>query len=524
MTPELAALPARQQSTAPDGSVHPIPSPHEVTGGMRSIAAAAEAHRAAGGRVIVVQGLGFVGAAVAATIADVRTATGDPRYLVIGVDLATPASYWKIAKIRDGCTPVESADPELAALTRAAVERGNLHATSSEAAYALADVIVVDVHLDVGNRTVDRPEEISVRTEGLSAALRTIGRTMTPDALVLIETTVPVGSCERWIGPLLEQERAAREIDAPLRLAHAYERVMPGPRYVDSIRRYPRTFAGTTPEAAEAAREFLASVMTEPDPPLWQLPDPTSSELAKLLENSYRAANIAFIHEWTLLAEEIGVNLFEIVDSIRVREGTHDNMRYPGFGVGGYCLTKDSLLAQWGAAQLLGASTVLDTTLAALRTNFAMPLHTLDHVCRLAGEDLAGLTIALCGIAYVPTVADTRNSPAEVFVDELVARGASVRVHDPRTPTWPERPQHTVFGDLAAALDGADGAVFAVPHEGYAQLRGPELASALQGPRFVVDAQNALTDEAAAELHRAGCRVAGVGKGHWRRRGFGTAA
>jgi UDP-N-acetyl-D-glucosamine dehydrogenase len=522
--PELATLRAPERSVAPDGRVYLTPSPEEVAAQFRSLQAAADAHRAAGGGVVVVQGLGFVGAAVAATVADVRTPDGEPRYLVIGVDLPSPASYWKIAKLRTGRTPVDSADAELARLTRSAVERGNLRATCAEAAYGLADVIVVDVHLDVVNRTVDGPEEIVVRTDGLSEAMRSVGRTMRADALVLVETTVPVGACEHWIGPLLEQERVDRGIEVPLRLAHAYERVMPGPHYVDSIRNYPRTFAGTTPEAAAAAREFLESVMAGPDAPLWELSDPTSSELGKLLENSYRAANIAFIHEWTLLAEQIGVNLFEVVDSIRVRQGTHDNMRYPGFGVGGYCLTKDSLLAQWGAMQLLGAEAVLETTLAALRTNFAMPLHALDHAARLAGGDLAGLTVAVCGIAYVPTVADTRNSPAEVFVDELVARGAIVRIHDPRTPTWPERPQHGVLDDLATALDGADGAVFAVPHEEYAQVEGRELARALRGPRFVVDAQNALSDDTAAELHRAGCVVAGVGKGHWRRRGYGGAS
>jgi UDP-N-acetyl-D-glucosamine dehydrogenase len=517
---DTATLELAVESRAPDGTPYRIPTGAELAASFRSIEHAAHAHRANGGQVVVVQGLGFVGAAVAATLADVRGDDGEPLHFVIGVDLAIPSSYWKIAKIREGSTPVDSADPDLARLTREGVERGNLHATSSELAYALADTILIDVHLDVENRTVDRPEQIAVRTDGLSAAVRTVGRHMRDDALVLVETTVPVGACERWIGPLLEQERARRGIETPLRLAHAYERVMPGPRYVESIRSYPRTFAGTTPDAASLARGFLAGMMGGAEPPLWELSDTTSSELAKLLENSYRAANIAFIHEWTLLAEEIGVNLFDIVDSVRVRSGTHDNMRYPGFGVGGYCLTKDSLLAQWGAMHLLGAASVLETTLAALRTNFAMPLHTFEHARSLADDDLDGRTIAVCGIAYVPTVADTRNAPAEVLVDALVEAGATVRIHDPRTPTWPERPGHEVLDDLRAALEGADGVIIAVPHDEYGRLSGEELSAALDGLRFVVDAQNALSDETAAGLHAAGCRVSGVGKGHWRRRGY----
>ena len=165
-----------------------------------------------------------------------------------------------------------------------------------------------------------------------------------------------------------------------------------------------------------------------------------SSELGKLLENSYRALNIAFMHEWTLLAEKIGVNLFDVVDSIRVRRGTHDNMRYPGFGVGGYCLTKDSLLAQWSAANLFGIDTVLEMTLAGLKTNYEMPLHTLQLVEEAAGGSLVGKTIAVCGVSYLAEVADTRNSPTETLLEGLLEKGARPRLHDPHVVTWIERP------------------------------------------------------------------------------------
>ncbi len=161
---------------------------------------------------------------------------------------------------------------------------------------------------------------------------------------------------------------------------------MPGPSYVDSIRAFWRSFAGVDRESAAAASNFLLGFVDTAAAPPWELDDTVSSELGKLLENSYRSMNIAFIYEWTLLAESIGVNLFEVVDAIRVRKGTHDNMRYPGFGVGGYCLTKDSLLAQWGARHLLGSEVELEMTLAALKTNHLMPLHTAALVRELIGK------------------------------------------------------------------------------------------------------------------------------------------
>jgi UDP-N-acetyl-D-glucosamine dehydrogenase len=467
-----------------------------------------------------VQGLGFVGAAVAAALASATDASGDPLYFVIGVDLATPESYWKVEKVNAGLPPIVSSDPELARLTHAAVhESRNLHATTCDEAYSLADVVVVDIQLDAAGH--DPRSGIRVDLEPFTEAIRTIGRRMQPDALVLVETTVPVGTCERVVLPVLRAERLARGIDTAPLLAHAYERVMPGAGYIDSIRAYPRVFAGVDERSSAAAREFLATFVRTPDGNgLWQLDAPISSELAKLLENSYRATNIAFIHEWTVLAEEIGVNLFEVIDAIRARTGTHDNMRYPGFGVGGYCLTKDSLLAQWGSRELLASEAVLGMSLDALRTNALMPLHTARLVKEAAGGDVAHSVVAVCGVSYIPDVADTRNSPTAILVDELLAAGAAVRVHDPIVRAWIERPEIPVVQELDDVVRDADGIVLAVPHLAYRELAAATLVRQAGRPAFVVDAQNVLSDAAAAELHAAGWRVLGVGKGHWRKRGL----
>ena len=513
----------RSVSVAPDGSTHTVPSEREARRSFEPIAQAALEFRSKGSQVVVVQGLGFVGAAVAAVIAGTTDDEGNRPYFVIGVDLPAASSYWKVAKISDGTPPVASTDPELAQLTRAAVhDVGNLRATTCKDAYSLADIVVVDVHLDA-EASAGGDAEIRVDLEPFIAAIRDIGRRMRPDALVLVETTVPVGTSENVVLPILREERLARGIQEPVLLAHAYERVMPGPRYVASIRAYPRTFAGVDERSSRAAREFLSSFIRTPEgEALTEVGSTTSSELAKVLENSYRATNIAFIHEWTLLAEEIGVNLFDVVDAIRVREGTHDNMRYPGFGVGGYCLTKDSLLAQWGAANLLGSEAILRMTLDALHTNAVMPLHTARLVREALGQETNGALITVGGVSYIPDVADTRNSPTEVLVDDLLAGGASVRVHDPIVRAWIERPDVPVIDDLPRALAGADGVVLAVPHAAYRGLSATALTRYVGRPAFLVDAQNAVSDFTARQLHAAGWRVFGVGKGHWRAEGLQT--
>jgi UDP-N-acetyl-D-glucosamine dehydrogenase len=505
------------ESLSSDGVVYPIPTENQALSSFREVAEAAEAHRRRGGQVVVVQGLGFVGSAVAAAVASVTDVEGRPLHYVIGVDLPTPASYWKVAKVNRGEAPFRSPDPKLPPMFHKAVhERQNLRATTCVEAYALADVIIVDVHLDVEDRLVEQAGEIEVNIAGFESAVHTVGRNMRADALVLVETTVPMGACERVVLPILREERMRRGIEEPVLLANAYERVMPGPGYVDSILAHRRTFAGIDEASAEKARAFLSTVIDVEGHPLWELSDTVSSELGKLLENSYRAMNIAFMHEWTLLAEKIGINLFEVVDSIRVRSGTHDNMRYPGFGVGGYCLTKDSLLAQWSATNLFGVEAHLEMTLSGLKTNYEMPLHTLELAEEVADGELSGKTIAVCGVSYLADVADTRNSPTETLVDALLQKGARVRVHDPHVVTWIERPDTLVLQSLGDALSGADGVVFAVPHGAYVTLSAEDLAELLDREAFVVDAQNVLTDAKARSLRDGGRRVIGVGKGHWR--------
>ncbi|NER87928.1 nucleotide sugar dehydrogenase [Moorena sp. SIO3A2] len=513
----------KNTSTAPDGTVYAIPSESAQKIHFDKLAQKAAWHRTQGRQIVVVQGLGFVGSAVAAVIAAATDEAGQPLYFVIGVDLPSPSGYWKVGKLNDGLAPIVSPDPELPQLIHEAVYKTqNLEATVSEEVYTLADVIVVDIHLDVLNRLAQTAAEIKINLDSFGAAIHTVGRYMRPDALILIETTVPAGTSEKFVLPILREERALRGIDQPPLLAHAYERVMPGPKYINSIRHFWRTFSGIDQTSTAKARDFLSSFIDTTAYPLWELQDTNSSELAKLLENSYRATNIAFIHEWTLLAENMGINLFTVVDSIRVRQGTHDNMRFPGFGVGGYCLTKDSLLAQWSAINLANQELLLGMTLEALKINHRMPLHTLDLLKELFEGELAGKTIAVCGVAYLPEVADTRNSPTEIFVDELLKTGAVVIVHDPYVTTWVERPNIPVTQDLAGCLRQADGIVLAIPHRPYRDLLPQMICQAslaLSSP-VLVDAQNIITDEKAELLHDAGCRLLGVGKGHWRTRGY----
>jgi nucleotide sugar dehydrogenase len=498
-------------STAFDGSRYPIPGAEARDEEFARLTERALRARAQGMRIVVVQGLGFVGAAMAAVIANASQA-GKARYFVIGVDLPTPAAYWKVAMLLESRAPVVSEDPAIQEyVDRGVGERRNLTAIADQRAYALADVVVVDVQLDVSERFFESAEQVAVDIEPFRSAIRAIGRHLAPAALVLIETTVPPGTTARVVLPLLREEFARRGLSGMPLVAHSYERVMPGRHYVRSIERFWRSFAGATPEAGDAAEAFLATIIAVDEFPLRRLDDTTASELAKVLENSYRAANIAFIHEWTRAAEAMGVNLFEVIRSVSVRKGTHDNIMRPGFGVGGYCLTKDGYLAQWGSRELFGSGVTLDVTLRALGINYAMPRHSFDLLAEVM--PLRGRTVLVAGISYLSGVADTRNSPSADFCDLLHEAGATAVAHDPYVRHWPERPEvpHVSLDD---GLARADAVVLAVRHQDYLTLDSRRLAQ--RAGVVVLDTQDIVDDAKAVELRAAGLRVIGVGKGHWR--------
>ncbi|WP_207485307.1 nucleotide sugar dehydrogenase [Arenibaculum pallidiluteum] len=455
--------------------------------------------------VVCVQGLGFVGAAMAAAVASARGEDGRPAYAVIGVDLPTEDGRSRIAAMNRGAFPFATTDEELKARIAAAHEAGNLSACDDPAAFASASVILVDVPLDV-ERHRDVPR-LALRP--FLAALATVGAHMAPDALVIIETTVPPGTTERVAAPILREELSRRGLPTDrMRLAHAYERLMPGDRYYDSVVNMPRVFAGIDARSAEACEAFLATVIDVERHPLTRLSGTTASEVGKVLENTFRAVTIALMDEWGGFAERTGVDLFEVVSAIRNRP-THRNIRTPGFGVGGYCLTKDPLMGWLAAREIFGFEQDFPISRLAVEINRDMPMRTLDTVRRLLDGSLEGRRILLLGLSYREGVGDTRSSPSEVFYRAAREQGAEVAVHDPLVGRWREQ-DLDVPAEIPPA-EGFDAVVTAVPHEEY---RSFDFRRWLGGRRLLfVDAFDVLGSGRRRELRALGCRVESIGRG-----------
>jgi UDP-N-acetyl-D-glucosamine dehydrogenase len=470
-----------------------------------------------GREVVVVQGLGFVGSAMMAALAKARHADGNPRFAVIGIDLGDDRNGLKIKAVLRGEPPIVSSDQSLASAFKIGLATGNLTATSDMSAFALADVVVIDVNLDVRKPSADDLLQYEVVDGPFRRAIGTVAEHITEDTLVVVETTVPPGTTERVVIPMIEDSCRRRGLDASrIHVAHSYERVMPGDQYLASITDFHRVFAAGNDVARKRVRQFLENFINTRDFPLFELESPTASELAKVLENTFRAVNIALIQEWSELAQAAQVDLFKVIDAIRVRP-THRNIMMPGFGVGGYCLTKDALLADWGGRTYWQNPKHLDMALEALAVNDAMPLHTFRLINELI-PDLADRRVLILGVSYLNDVADTRSSPTAILYDALRVHGANVSVHDPLVAKWEEKGIAIDCRlDSLGSLRKQDALVVAVRHKEYLGLSAADLLSYFPDLRVVVDANNVLSDETARDLAGTGVAVAGVGKGHWRR-------
>ena len=456
--------------------------------------------------LVCVQGLGFVGAAMAVATALASDKNGEKIFDVLGVDVPTTNGKARVDAIKNGKFPFASGDLELKKATKACYQYGNISATTDSTAFALADIVVIDVNLDI-DFTKNPP--VAVFDEYVSA-VRTIGKFIDPHVLIIVETTVPPGTCEHVVLPILKEEFKKRNLNTEkIMLAHSYERVMPGPNYLDSIINYWRVYAGICEAAANLCEAFLEKIIDKDNFPLRRLSSTTASETAKILENTYRAINIALIEEWGIFAETVGLDIFEIIEAIRVRP-THENIRQPGFGVGGYCLTKDHYFGQI-ANDAFYKNKIIKFPFAnmAIQTNQKIPLRNLDRILELVNKKPEEITMLMLGVAYRSEVDDTRYSASEIFYREAVAQGIKVDVHDPHVRQWSEV-GITIEPKLPVDLE-YDLIMFCVQHNFYRNL---DVSCWLKGVNTMIyDCDRVLSNEQITKIKAMGLKFHSTGRG-----------
>jgi nucleotide sugar dehydrogenase len=533
-----------EYSTSPTGEKFPLPGLEEYLKEFERLEEVVSSERALGREIVLVMGLGFVGAVMAAVVADAKDKKGNPTKFVIGMQRPSTRSYWKIPLINRGISPVSSEDPEVPLMiSRCVNDKKTLIATYTFDALKLVDVVIVDVQCDYVKESLGNVCDGRADMDALEESLEIIAQHISPQTLVLIETTVAPGTTEQVAYPIMKKSFRKRGIEKDPLLAHSFERVMPGRNYVSSIRDFWRVCSGVNEEASRRAVKFLNEVINTEKYPLTVLDRPIESETAKIVENSFRATLLAFMDEWSLFAERNGVDLTKVINAIKVRP-THSNIMFPGPGIGGYCLPKDGGLGLWAYRHIHGfEDDIFKITPLAININDTRSLHVAQltrDALRNMGRPIASAEILLLGASYREDVGDTRYSGSELIVRRLAEMGAELRVHDPYVLHWWEFEKQDEYPgdshslkrffrgqeklkdlrveqDLKNALDGTDAIILAVRHKHYLNLDPDEVVGNAGGPIAVIDCFGILDDEKIKRYFELGCEVKGLGRGHVRR-------
>ena len=530
-------------SLSPTGEKYPIPGEQDYTKELKRIESLVIKARKEKKEIVVVMGLGFVGAVMAAIVADTRDKKGKNNKFVIGCQRPSARSYWKIPMINEGVSPVKAEDPEVDELIdRCVLKSKTLVATYNSNCLQFADIVVVDVQCDFSKKQLGNMKSGEADMAALEDTMRVIGEKIEPECLVLIETTVAPGTTEFVAWPILKKAFAKRGIKKVPLLSHSFERVMPGKDYVASIRDFWRVCSGCEEISRKRVEKFLHEVLNTKDFPLTVMDRPIESETTKIIENSYRASILAFLNEWSLFSERNGVDLIKVINAIKMRP-THSNMIFPGPGIGGYCLPKDGGLGYWAYKHILGfedGDKLFKITPTAIDINDTRGLHVAEltrDALRNMGRYIAGAEVLLCGASYRQDVGDTRYSGSEMVVRKLTEMGADIRVHDPYVEHWYELEDQdeypspgsswsrffrnqgglkntVVQKDLKKAIKGVEALILAVPHAHYLTLDPDEIVKWAGGPIAVIDAFGILSDDKIRRYFELGCEVKALGRGH----------
>jgi len=395
--------------------------------------------------MIGVIGLGYVGLPLVVAFAeageDVVAVDVDPR---------------KVEAIAQGESYIEDVPSE-----RLAALRERISASTRFAPLAQAEAVLICVPTPL---TPNREPDLSA----LTAASEELARVVQRGQLVILESTSYPGTTREHLVAILERDSGLKVGDG-LNVAYSPERVDPG-RVDYTLRNTPKVVGGLTATCGERAAELYARVCDD----IVRVSTPEVAELTKLLENIFRSVNIALVNEMAILAERMGIDIWEVVDAAATKP--YGFMRFePGPGMGGHCLPVDPFYLTWRAREFHMSTEFIEL---AGKINQQMPSHCVERI-ELALNDVAkpvkGSKIAILGVSYKGGIGDVRESPALRIMQELMARGGEVVYHDPFVPELPGLGLKST--ELANAVDRADAIVLVTAHPGIDHVALAEEAS-----------------------------------------------
>ncbi len=453
-------------------------------------------------RKIGVIGMGYVGIPAAALFAD-----SDNFDLVLGFQRDSPSSGYKIEMINRGESPLKGDEPGLEDLINEVVKAGKFQCTSDFSRISEVDAVALAIQTPFAN-----PQDLEPDFGALIEGIKQAGRYLSEGTLVVLESTITPGTTDGMARQILEEE-SGLIAGKDFALAHAPERVMVG-RLLRNIQEHDRIVGGIDQASTDRAVELYTPVMTTGK----VIPmTATAAEVTKTAENTFRDLQIAAINQLALYCEAMGINVYDVrtgVDSLK-GEGITRAMLYPGAGVGGHCLTKDTYHLERGVKISEGRLDYpqgLDSIFVlARKVNDFMPVHmynlTVDAL-KKAGKNPAGAKVAILGWAFINNSDDARNPPSEPYRDLLLNAGCEVSVHDPHVV---EYPGVDIVHELSNVVKGADVVAILTGHDEYFRLHADMLKGSMgQEHPVIVDGRNVVGPD---EFISEGFVYKGIGRG-----------
>jgi UDP-N-acetyl-D-mannosaminuronic acid dehydrogenase len=451
---------------------------------------------------IGVLGMGYVGIPAAALFADC-----DEFDLVLGFQRDSKTSGYKIEMLNRGESPLKGEEPGLEDLLKKVVDARKFICTSDFSRIRELDAVTLAIQTPFTN-----PQDLEPDFSALNAGIRTVGRYLQPGMLVVLESTITPGTTDGMTREILE-EKSGLVAGEDFALAHAPERVMVG-RLLKNIREHDRIVGGIDPISTEWAMELYSPVLTKGK----IIPmTARTAEVTKTAENTFRDLQIAAVNQLALYCESIGINVYDVragIDSLK-GEGITRAILWPGAGVGGHCLTKDTYHLERGVkigdGDLDYPEAAESIYVLARRVNDFMPTHMFNltnDALRRIGKGPKGSKVAILGWAFINDSDDSRNTPSEVYRDLLVEAGAEVVVHDPHVLSYPEVEMKK---DLPSVLRGAEVVAIMTGHSDYFSL-SPADVKDLTGQEYpvIVDGRNVVRPD---EFIDVGFVYKGIGRG-----------
>ncbi|MBK6433072.1 MAG: nucleotide sugar dehydrogenase [Anaerolineae bacterium] len=407
---------------------------------------------------IAIIGLGYVGLPLAVAFVEAG-------FTVIGIDV----DQNKVKAINGGESYVEDV-----ATTRlaAAVARGALSATTDFGALSTCDAAIICVPTPLS-----KTRDPDVRY--LIAAGESVARYVHPGMLVSLESTTYPGTTEELLRPMLEA--GGLRAGADFFLAFSPERIDPG-RKDYTVENTPKVVGGLTAGCLEVAVAMYRQAIQTIVP----VSSTQTAEMVKLLENTFRAVNIALVNETAIMCDKLGIDVWEVIDAANTKP--YGFMKFtPGPGVGGHCIPLDPHYLSWKLKTLNYNARFIQL---AGEINSEMPRYWVNKVqdaLNDVGKPVRGSKVLVLGVAYKKDIDDVRESPALDIVELLSLKGAAVSYHDPHVPSFRHN-GHALKSvtDLALALETADCVVIATDHSMY------DWADVTRRAALVIDTRHAL--------------------------------